>query len=163
MARKSKTSKALTLTTGFAYGTWDDTFEAIAEARNSNRPKARRLSPVLVEHFRFNIHSIRGGKPSVKPVASLELPRTKAAVVRAAGEWAAAHPGKPFQIVYDGWFDGTNCLPRYNNPTQKGDREERIVSFQLVVYTHTGEAGVVAPSSAEQAASAVKAALAAQV
>lgn len=157
--KKSSKNTAKALTTGFTSGTWDATFEAIADARNNNRPKARKMYPVLVEHFRFNIHNIRGGKPSVKPLARLELPRTKAAVVRAAEEWAAANPGKPFQIVYDGWFDGTNCLPRYND----GDREERIVTFSLVVYTHSGVMGAVTPSSAEQASNAVKEALAAQV
>lgn len=154
MKKSSKTPIA----TGFTLGTWDDTFEAIAQARNTNRPKARKMYPCLVEHFRFNIHNITRGKPTIKPVASLELPRTRAAVERAAAEWAKANPGKPFQVVYEGWYDGTNCLPRYND----GDREERIVVFSLTVYTHTGVQAEVAPSAAEQAAAAVMGALQAQ-
>lgn len=156
--RKVKASKIITIATGFINGTWDATFQAIADARNNNRPKARKMYPVLVEQFTFNIHNITRGKVTVKPVARLELPRTKAAVVRAAEEWAAAHPGKPFQVTYEGWFNGTNCLPRYND----GDREERIVSFTIPVYTHNGELGAVTQSAAEQASTAVKEALAAQ-
>lgn len=160
--RTRKTSKVQALTTGFTLGTWDDTFEAIAKARNDNRPKAKAISNVLVEHFTFDIHSLRGGKVSAKTLACLELPRTRAAVERAAAEWAKANPGKPFQVIYRGWFDGTDCLPRYNNPVQKGDRQERIVTFTLPVYTHTGTQGEVAPSNAEAAANAVMAALQAQ-
>lgn len=160
MARKTSKTTA-TITTGFSNGNWERVFQDIADARNSNRPKARKLYDVLVEHFTFNIHSIRGGKTSAKPLAQLELPRTKAAIERAASEWAKANPGKPFQVVYEGWFDGTECLPRYNSPVKPSDRVEKVVVFSLPVYTHTG-VGEVRPSDAEVASKAVMVALASQ-
>lgn len=146
------------IVTGLVLGTWDNTFEVIANARNTNRPKARKMYPCLVEHFRFNIHHINRGKPTVRPVASLQIPRTRAAMERAAYEWSKAHPGKPFQIVYEGWFDGTNCLPRYND----GDRDEKIVTFAILIYTHSGDAGLVVATPADVAADAVMAALSSQ-
>lgn len=135
---KTKTKAVKTLITGLVLGTWDATFEAIAKERNSLQKRAQKLAGCLIEKFEFTIHPLKGGVPAVRPVATLSLPRTKSALERAASEWAAQHQGKPFQVTYVGWYDGSNCLPRYNSPINKGDRIERMVTFTLPVYTHTG-------------------------
>lgn len=164
MARTRKSTVILAATTGFTAGNWDNTFQAIADARNDTRPQASKQGfACLVEKFTFDIHPMtRKGTMAAKATASLELPRTRAAVERAAADWSKAHPGEAFTIVYRGWFDGSDCLPRYNNPTKKRDRVERIVSFTLPVYTHSGVQGEVKVSAAEKASQAVMAALDAQ-
>lgn len=159
MARTRKSSKSVPAVTGFTLGSWDNTFTAIADARNKSHPAAKKQYSVVVEKFEFSIHTVRAGKMSSKPAVTVEIPRTKAAVERVAAEWAARHPGKPFKVMYTGWFNGTNCLPRYNNPTQKGDRVERVVEFSLEVYNHTGEATAIKASPSEQAQQAMMAAL----
>jgi hypothetical protein len=164
MAKRTKKQSPSKIVTGFINGTWDGAYNVLAAARNDNRPKAREMYSVLVEHYRFNIHPItRTGTPSVKPVLSVDIPRTRAAIERAANEYAAANPGKPFVMMYEGWFDGTECLPRYNNPVKKGDRVERIVCFTIPLYAHTGTQGKVKTSNAEIAAAAMADALSSMV
>lgn len=169
-----RSARTLTLQQGFTGGNWEKVFQVIADERNALRAKAKSTlvkdhggKGCLVEHYAFNIHSVaKSGKVNVKPTLTLgdAIPRTKSGILRAAQEYASANPGKPFQIIYTGWYDGSLCLPRYNAPENKTDRIERMVTFAVPIYTHTDtQATAVTPSDEDVATKAVRAALRAQV
>lgn len=121
------------LTTGFTHKTWDATFQAIADARNAKRADARSQYACLVEKFTFKVHHYNTkGQMAKKPAGELQLARTKKSIMLAIQSWAEMNPGVPFTLVYEGWFDGTDCLWRYN----EGERDERIVVYHVPVYHH---------------------------
>ena len=150
---------------GFASGNWERTYQAIADARNAQQEAAKKkCSGCLVEHFEFAIHLFNSkGQVAAKPALIFNITRTKGSIQRAAKEYSKANPGVQFAIVYRGWYDGSHCLPRYNNPLKPKDRIERIVKFQLPVFFHSGVDDGTGLSHEEQAAQAVMQALSSQV
>lgn len=162
MSKAKNSKKAVTLQHGFSSGNWERTFQAIADARNSFRDMAKEACPdgCLVEHYEFAFHGFTTrGTVASKPILVVGLTRTKGSIQRAAAEFHKKNPDRPFAVIYRGWYDGTKCLPRYNAPCFPTDRMERLVSFEVPVFYHSGVTDGTGVSHEEQAMQAMQAAL----
>lgn len=117
---------------GITLKSWGRIMAAIAEARNKAWSKAKQAHSCVVDKYSITarVLTTRGTiKLKAAPLGET-AERTKTGVFQLAAAVAAMHPKAKFVIVYDGWLDGTECLPKY----AAGQFTPRVAEYSMEIF-----------------------------